>query len=82
MDNIKTMFLGMIAGIVITTLITAILLGSNKNYETTTDPARACFECGKPMKADEFDLINNVYIYKCKRCGFTLITDIPMGSDN
>lgn len=46
------------------------------------DPARACFECGKHMEAKEFDLINNTYIYECEKCNFTLITDIPMGSED
>lgn len=73
---------GLLLGIFLSMLILLIVIDHSDGLLNNNDPARACFECGRHMKAEEFDLINNTYIYKCEKCGFTLITDIPMGSDN
>jgi len=80
----KIMFLvfGVLMGIMLGMLIFLMVTDYYDAAPNIDDPARACFECGKHMEAKEFDLINNTYIYECEKCNFTLITDIPMGSEN
>lgn len=80
----KVIFLvwGVLVGIILGMMIFLLVTDYYDDVPKNDDPARACFECGKHMEAKEFDLINNTYIYECEKCNFTLITDIPMGSEN
>lgn len=81
-EKVICMTCGVLIGIFLGIIILLIIIDHNDGLLNNNDPAHACFECGKHMEANEFDLINDIYIYKCEKCGFTLITDIPMGSDH